>query len=107
MVEQTRNSSQMTPVQLLEAQLRYLDEIHKAQLREKIALREQTEKLAQFIARVNDITHVKIEDVNMPFVALVGILVKVAVAGIPAALIIGFVYLFATAFIGGLLSVLF
>lgn len=91
----TEQTSQMTPVQLLETQLKYLDAIHKAQLKETIALQEQTEKLSHLIARaydINDLIHVKIEDINMPFVALVGFLIKVALAAVPAGIIFGSVY---------------
>jgi hypothetical protein len=100
----------MTPIQLLQAQLRYLDEIHKAQLKETIALKEQTEKLTRVIAKgyeKDEIARVKIEDVNMPFMALVGFLVKVALAGIPAGIILGILYAIFVALFGSLLSVIF
>jgi hypothetical protein len=35
----------------------------------------------------NQVVHVKIEDINIPFLHLVGLMLKVSIAAIPAALI--------------------
>ncbi len=62
------------------------------------------EKSNALMAKSNDITHIKIEDVNMPFVALIGFLLKVALAGIPAAIILAILYtIFISFFVGVLL----
>lgn len=37
-------------------------------------------------------THVKIEDINVPFWALVGFLVKLSIAAIPATIILSFIF---------------
>jgi hypothetical protein len=36
----------------------------------------------------NQVVHVKIEDINIPFLHLVGLMLKVSIAAIPAALIL-------------------
>ncbi len=49
----------------------------------------------------------KIIDFNMPFSSLVGFMVKAAIASIPAALIIGVVYLTVVVGLGGFIAMLF
>ena len=103
----TEQSSQMTPVQLLEAQLRYLEGIHKY-LDEMYKYFDPNMKYLEAIYKNQPSERpVRIEDVNMPFMALVGFLVKVALAAIPAGLILGLFYFFVTALFGGLLAVIF
>lgn len=48
--------------------------------------------------------HVKIEDINMPFGAMVGLMVKITLASIPAALIIATLWLLVTLVFGGMLA---
>lgn len=52
-------------------------------------------------------TQVKIIDFNMPFGALVGLLIKVALAAIPALIIIGVCYLLTLFIVGGFITTLF
>jgi len=52
----------------------------------------------------NTMLHVKIEDLNMPFVALIGFLIKLSIASIPAAIIIMIIYFFIVLIAGGLLG---
>lgn len=48
--------------------------------------------------------HVKIEDINMPFGAMVGLMVKITQASIPAALIVAAPWLLVTLDFGGMLA---
>jgi hypothetical protein len=50
------------------------------------------------------IVHVKIEDVNIPFLHLVGLMLKISIAAIPAALIMFLVGLVFTALASGALA---
>lgn len=101
-------SAEQSPVeknatQLLQAQVSSLTEIAELQ-------RQQIKALEQIKLHSGGRTSVKIEDFNMPFMNLVGLLVKVALASIPAAIILTIVYfiiafIIATVFGGiGLLS---
>ncbi len=103
----TEQTSQMTPVQLLEAQLQYLEGIHKY-LEEMYKYLDGNHKFLEAIhkTQISD-RPVRIEDVNMPFVALIGFMVKVAIAAIPAGLIMGLIYFFVSALFGGLLAAIF
>jgi hypothetical protein len=85
------------PTELLSLQLQTLERISQIQVNQNSALegiRVQQEKFqTAFIAanqqRMNNgINQVKIIDFNMPFSALVGIIVKIALASIPAAIIL-------------------
>jgi hypothetical protein len=86
-----------TPTELLQAQVQLLTEIKQAHEFELGQLRQQTEQLQRFLKSLTDqqagtargLRQVKIVDFNMPFMALVGILTKFALASIPAGLIIG------------------
>jgi hypothetical protein len=86
------------PTELLSLQaqsLSQLVEIQKTQKEQIAELQRQNERvigLLADIARDWGVTHVKIEDINMPFGALIGFLVKASLASIPAFLILLVVY---------------
>jgi hypothetical protein len=50
------------------------------------------------------VVHVKIEDVNIPFLHLVGLMLKISIAAIPAALIMSLLVLIVTTLAGGALA---
>lgn len=54
----------------------------------------------------NAIIHVKVENLNMPFWALVGFLVKVSIASIPAAIIFASMVFLFMALFGGILGII-
>ena len=51
-----------------------------------------------------EILHVKIVDFDMPFSAMVGLMIKIGIASVPAVIILGVVYFFAAAIFAGLLG---
>jgi hypothetical protein len=52
----------------------------------------------------HQVTHVKIEDVNIPFLHLVGLMLKISIAAIPAAIIMFLLGLVLTALASGALA---
>lgn len=83
-------TAQMNPTQLLQAQYDTLAAMYADQV-------EQNRRLVAALENVEDVlynhlTPIKIEDVNMPFMAMVGLMLKVAFASIPAALIFGLLF---------------
>jgi len=76
--------------------------IQEAQAHQAEALNEIAEQLDALVQRP-----LKIIDFNMPFGSLVGFMVKAAIASIPAALIIGVVYLTVVVGLGGFIAMLF
>jgi hypothetical protein len=112
------------PTELLSLQLQALESINLLQLTQNAKLekiRDQQEKFQKVFIEANQerensgINQVKIIDFNMPFMALVGIIVKIALASIPAAIILtiviaviglGITFIFGTfgAIISGLLG---
>jgi hypothetical protein len=102
---------QKSPLALLDKQSQLLDELTQLQ-REQIgdinALSAQNERIIGLLATIADnqgksgtgFSRVKIEDFNMPFWALAGIIIKIALASIPAWLILalsGFILWFVIA----------
>lgn len=94
------SSSPKNPTELLDLQAQTLSRIYQVQLKQQELLekiRAQQEKLLDMSASVSQQTSeakpsfIKIVDFNMPFPALVSILVKIALASIPATLITGVV----------------
>ena len=84
-----------------------LVEIQKSQKAQIEKLQRQNERIIGLLTDAKEknlLAHVKIEDVNMPFGALIGFLVKVSLASIPAMLILGVIYLLVVALFGGLLA---
>ena len=105
----TMPPQQNNPTETLELQLQNIIEIVEDQKEQIQILKAQNENISALIGIANGLRkkdgffHVKIENINMPFFALVGFFVKVSLASIPAALIISiltFIFVF-------LLSVLF
>jgi hypothetical protein len=89
------------PTELLSAQAQSLSELVKIQNIQKEQIEElqrQNERMIGLLSTANQgdssqtMTRVKIEDVNMPFGALIGFLVKVSLASIPAVLILTVIY---------------
>jgi len=84
--------------------------IMKEQNREIARLRQQNERIVELLENVSDedpdlgLFYVKVEDINMPFRSLVGFLVKVSLASIPAMIILAALYVIA-GFILGLLGI--
>jgi hypothetical protein len=97
---------QSHPVTLLEKQVQLLSALYQLQLKQQERLdalqagqtahAERMATLAESVKGWADRTdgvprHVEIRDLNMPFISLVGFIVKAWLASIPAALIIGLV----------------
>jgi len=89
------------PTELLYAQTQALSElveIQKSQKEDIEELQRQNERMIGLLVDIQrdtvdtGMTHVKIENINMPFGALVGFLVKVSLASIPAFLILAAIY---------------
>lgn len=99
-----------SPTELLSAQasaLAKLVEIQKSQREQIEELRLQNERIIGLLGQDKKeagIGHVKIEDINMPFLAMIGLLVKVSLASIPALLILALIYGILTIIFGGLLG---
>jgi hypothetical protein len=76
---------QRSPVEILRAQHETLAAMHADQTeqyrRMVIALEEMNNRDGEYLGQV------KIEDVNMPFIAMVGLMLKIALASIPAAIV--------------------
>jgi hypothetical protein len=91
------SSQTPSPTAMLAAQtksLAELVEIQKFQKDQIEHLQQQNERLIGILANgevAGGLTRVKIEDINMPFMALVGLLVKVSLASIPALIILALV----------------
>jgi hypothetical protein len=107
------SSQNPSPTAMLAAQtksLAELVEIQKVQNGQIEELQQQNERLIGILAdndRASGLTRVKIEDANMPFTALVGLLIKVSLASIPAMLTLTLLYVLIVFVLGGLLTALF
>ncbi|MGB3717790.1 MAG: hypothetical protein WA996_25495 [Candidatus Promineifilaceae bacterium] len=106
-MEGTVSKPQRSPVEILQAQYETLAAMSANQAAQNrrmvIALEEMNHRSAE------NLIQVKVEDVNMPFIALVGLMLKIAVASIPAAIIFVavmtiFWFCFATMGLASLLS---
>lgn len=100
-------SAPSSPTAMLAAQTQSLAElvaIQKAQSSQIEALRQQNERLlaSQSAAgQAKGLLHVKIENVDMPFWALVGFMIKVTLASIPAMLILWVIFAVIALVLGG------
>lgn len=100
-------SAPSSPTAMLAAQTQSLAElvaIQKTQSSQIEALRQQNERLlaSQSAAgQPKGLQHVKIENINMPFWALVGFMIKVTLASIPAMLILWVVFAILALVLGG------
>ena len=102
-----------TPTEELAAQTKSLStlvEIQNTQSIQIAQLKSQNEQMIELLSKQQlvrlgtDELHVKIEDVNMPFGALVGFMLKISFASIPAAIILAILYLLVVAIFGGILT---
>ena len=99
---------QKNPTELLTAQTRSLSELVEIQKNQKVQISELQKQNKRMIELLEDqqrssatsVALVKIEDVNMPFSALVGFLLKVSFAAIPAGFILGIIYALVIAIFG-------
>ncbi len=105
------SNQQKSPVALLAKQTQSLSDLVELQKLQKVQIADLKRQNEQIIERLsgllslgNNPTEVNIENINMPFLDLVGFMVKVAVASIPAAIIIGLLYALVLAIFGGILS---
>jgi hypothetical protein len=90
-------SGQNRPLELLERQTQLLTGLSQ----QVEGLRAQNEALTKAIEAPQRVRYVKIVDVNMPFWALVGFILKISFAAIPAYLILGFIAAIIAALLGG------
>jgi hypothetical protein len=90
-----------SPTELLAAQTRSLAELVEIQRTQKGQIEElqrQNERLIGALAPAErdrparGVAHVKVDNINMPFWALVGFLIKVSLASIPAFIILAILY---------------
>lgn len=94
---------QVTSNDSLQKQVASLSQIAESQQAQLKSLEQTNQQLVTLMERQaarpqSTSTGVKIEDINMPFMNMVGLLVKIALASIPAAIILTIVY-FIIAFI--------
>ncbi len=100
-----------SPTELLAEQTTYLSALVDIQSKQKDQITElerQNEKIIESLADLVDkgdsTLDVNIENINMPFMDLVGFMVKIAIASIPAAIFIGILYAIVIAIFGGILA---
>ena len=88
---------QKSPTELLAAQTQSLTELVEIQNAQKVQIAElksQNERMIVLLSKQQPVSlgtdevHVKIENINMPFIALVGFMIKASLASIPAAIIL-------------------
>jgi hypothetical protein len=102
-----------SPTALLAAQtqsLADLVEIQKAQSAQIQALQQQNERLIGIqveAKREPAANRVRIENINMPFWAMVGFLIKLSLASIPAMIILSIIFGLIALLLGGVLSGVF
>jgi hypothetical protein len=107
------SSQTPSPAAMLAAQTKSLAElvdIQKDQKSQIEQLQQQNERLIGILADgepAGGLMRVKIEDINMPFIALVGLLIKISLASIPAMLILALLYVLIVFLLGGMLTALF
>ena len=88
---------QRNPAEILEAQVKLLTEISQQQHELIDTLTEQLP---------GGPGYVKVVDFNMPFFALVGLLLKISIAAIPAAIVVGLLWILLSGLLIFFLSVL-
>ena len=102
-----------SPTALLAAQtqsLADLVEIQKAQSDQIQALQQQNERLIGIqveATREPTASRVKIENINLPFWAMVGFLIKLPLASIPAMIILSIIFGLIVLLLGGVLGGVF
>jgi len=104
-------AGQSSPTALLAAQTQSLAElvaIQKAQSAQIEALKQQNERLIGLSqGRERGLSAVKVENINMPFWALVGFLIKLSLASIPAMLILWAIFALIALVLGGVFGGIF
>ncbi|MCZ7568845.1 MAG: hypothetical protein M5U01_09690 [Ardenticatenaceae bacterium] len=91
-----------SPELLLAQQVQLLDELRHAQADQQTLLAQLLhEQEAQRKALADALEEIKVADFNMPFVSLVGFLVKASLAAIPASIILAILGFIVFAMLGG------
>lgn len=108
MTTQSTSPVQKNPVDILQEQAICLSNIYQAQLEQLSLLRSQNEHLRQALKAIKrtaplDFMLVNVENINMPFWDLVGFLLKLTFAWIPALIILGIFYFIIGLIIGGII----
>jgi AmiR/NasT family two-component response regulator len=107
---------QKSPTELLAAQTQSLSELVEIQNTQKVQIAElksQNERMIVLLSKQQPVSlgtdevHVKIENINMPFIALVGFMIKASLASIPAAIILALLVGIVTVVFGGVLTGIF
>ena len=107
---------QKSPTELLAAQTQSLSELVEIQNIQKVQIAElksQNERMIVLLSKQQPVSlgtdevHVKIENINMPFIALVGFMIKASLASIPAAIILALLVGIITVVFGGVLTGIF
>ena len=83
-------TTKQSPTEILQAQYDVLSNMYEELSAQNGRMAESLNELNDYIIK-KDIG-VRIEDVNMPFLAMVGLMVKIALASIPALLILGVLF---------------
>ncbi len=105
-IEQTNQSAQP----MSDAQASQLAQILSVQQEQLKALQEQTERVVgaiQVLQQRSGARDVAINAITMSFGEMVGLLVKIALASIPAAIILFILFGIASAVLGGILAAMF
>src|SRR5579859_6687674 len=84
--------AERAPAADVAAEVQVLNLIYQAQLKQEALLEGIRAQQAQVSPSLSPGAGVKIIDFNMPFFALVGLLVKIALASIPAAIVLSVIY---------------
>ena len=104
---------QKSPTELLVAQTQSLSELVEIQNIQKVQIAElksQNERMIVLLSKQQPVSlgtdevHVKIENINMPFVAMVGFIIKASLASIPAAIILALIIGIISVIFGGALA---
>ena len=98
--ETSAPKSQKTPTELLQAQYETLAAMYADQADQNRRMVRALENMDDIFS--NHLTPVKVENIDMPFTAMIGLMLKVAVASIPAAIIFIVVFGFAWALLNSL-----
>ena len=83
-------SRQQNPTEILRAQYEILTRLYQETETQNEILRDPMTGLDNCIVKHQ--VRVKIEDINMPFVAMIGLMIKIALASIPALIILGILF---------------
>lgn len=105
MAEQIQSTGSQSPLSTSDRQAATYDALLRALVDQQTVLRQLVqEQQAQRQAITDGLNHIKIANVNMPFISLVGFIIKVALASIPAYIILFIVLGLLFAVFGGTLA---